>query len=68
MELIDLMALCSDGTVITVYDTDDKFVTEYNGKDSIDEKYNRCRVLGIGGGYGRDNAIDVIVEVSDALF
>lgn len=64
MKLIELLAVCNENTVITVWDATDKFVAEYNGKDSIDEKYNNCKVLSIGGGYdGQDNVIEVTVEV-----
>lgn len=67
MKLIDLLAICNENTVIVVWDVNDRFVTEYDGKNSIDEKYNDCRVLGISGVSDcREDRIDVIVEVENA--
>lgn len=67
MKLIDLLAVCNENTVIVVWDVNDRFVTEYDGKNSIDEKYNDCRVLGISGVSDcREDRIDVIVEVENA--
>lgn len=67
MKLIDLLAVCNENTVIAVWDVNDRFVTEYDGKNSIDEKYNDCRVLGISGvSDSQEDKIDVIVEVENA--
>ena len=67
MELIDFLAVCSDNAHITVSDTDDNLLGVYDGKNSIDNKYNRCRVLGIGTRqHSRHETFDIIVEVSDA--
>lgn len=67
MRLIELLSVCSENTVIVVWDVNDRFVTEYDGKNSIDEKYNDCRVLGISGVSDcREDRIDVIVEVENA--
>lgn len=64
MKLIELLSVCREDTVITVWDDTDRFVARYDGKDSIDKKYNNCKVLSIGGGYyGPDNVIEVMVEV-----
>jgi len=64
MKLIDLLAICNENVHMTVCDTDDNLLAVYDGKNSIDEKYNNCNVLGIGGrSNSRYEAIDVIVEV-----
>ena len=64
MRLIELLSRCSENTVVTVWSNDDRFIAEYNGRDSIDEAYNNCSVLGISGRSGsKYEAIDVMVEV-----
>lgn len=64
MKLIELLSVCSENTMITVWSNDDRFIAEYDGKDSIDEAYNDCNVLGISGRSGsKYEAIDVMVEV-----
>jgi hypothetical protein len=60
MRLIDLLAVCDENLIVCVWNTQDKFLCEYNGKDSIDETYNNWfidKVIGSG-----VDLIDVVVK------
>lgn len=45
MKLIDLLQIINDNENIIVANSNGYIVSEYNGRDSIDEKYNDCKVL-----------------------
>lgn len=45
MKLIDLLQIIEENENIIVANSNGYIVSEYNGRDSIDEKYNECKVL-----------------------
>lgn len=61
MRLIDLLAVCDENLVVCIWDAqDDHFLGEYNGKDSIDEMFNKWTVVKVIGS-GKGNLIDVVI-------
>ena len=40
MKVIDFLEVCDENMTVILWDTDDKFLAQYDGKDSIDKKYN----------------------------
>lgn len=45
MLLIELLEVISESANIEVYNTNWELLTEYNGRDNIDKKYNNCKVV-----------------------
>lgn len=44
MQVIDFISVVDEYATVEIYDEFGKLLTEYNGKDSIDEKYNFCDI------------------------
>lgn len=47
MKLIDLLNVYDENDNLTVVNSDDDFLSCYDGKNSIDEKYNECEIIKI---------------------
>lgn len=47
MKLIELLSLINEHSNVIVIDTSYEIVSGYNGKDSIDNRYNNCKVCEI---------------------
>ena len=47
MKLIDLLEVCTDNTHVRVLNLEEQEVAEYDGKDSIDPKYNDREVRSV---------------------
>lgn len=47
MKLIDLISVIKDNTNVRITFGDFFVISEYDGKNSIDAKYNNCEVLSV---------------------
>lgn len=54
MKLEELLSVCDECSSVAVYrDDDEELLAEYDGRDSIDEKYNDWIVCEVVGRYRR---------------
>lgn len=60
MKLIELLSLINEHSNVIVIDTSYEIVSGYNGKDSIDNKYNNYKVREI---IHSTNAIYVMISI-----
>lgn len=60
MKLIELLTLINEHSNVLLIDTSYEIVSSYNGKDSIDTKYNNCKVCEI---IHATNAIYVMISI-----
>ena len=60
MKLIDLLSVTSEITNVNVYNLDGDLITFYDGKNSIDEKYNDIEVFEIN---VNSNDLEVIIRI-----
>lgn len=58
MKVIDLLSLLDDFTNVDIWE-DDEIVSSYNGKDSIDPKYNDREIESFSAGYYK---LDIVVK------
>lgn len=61
MKLIDLLSLINENSNVLLIDISYEIVSGYNGKDSIDSKYNNCKVCEI---IHATNAIYVMIKLN----
>ena len=61
MKLIDLISVADENLEMCIWDEYDNDLTSYDGKDSIDEKYNEWQVVKILGS-GAGNLIDIVIK------
>lgn len=47
MKVIDILSIYDENSNLTVVNSDDDWLATYDGKNSIDEKYNDCEVIKI---------------------
>lgn len=50
MKLIDLLEVVSENQMVVVWNEDSVLLDRYDGRDSIDEKYNECPVTWVACG------------------
>lgn len=60
MKLIELLTLINEHSNVLLIDTSYEIVSGYNGKDSIDSKYNNCKVREI---IHATNAIYIMISI-----
>lgn len=61
MKLIDFLAVCGEeNTVVVLENSTGRYLAEYDGKDSIDEAFNDCKVIDVGG----SNYLKIVVRIS----
>lgn len=49
MKLLDIIEVCDENKKTYVQDTDENYITSYDGKNSIDPIYNDCEVVKVEG-------------------
>lgn len=47
MKLIDLISLFDENKYVNVHNADGDLLCMYNGRDSVDDRYNGCEVIAI---------------------
>ena len=60
MKLIELLTIINENSNVIIIDTSYEVVSGYNGKDSIDNRYNNCKVCEI---IHATNAIYVMISI-----
>lgn len=61
MKLIDLISVADENLEMCIWDEHDNDLTSYDGKNSIDEKYNEWQVVKILGS-GAGHLIDIVIK------
>lgn len=63
MNLGDILQMCNEYQVVKIFDLEGKELAEYDGKNSIDEKYNNIEVrLLTGRNYGIDIMLQCMID------
>lgn len=63
MNLGDILQMCNEYQVVKIFDLEGNELAEYDGKNSIDEKYNNIEVrLLTGRNYGIDIMLQCIID------
>ena len=60
MRLIDLLEVLADDVMLTIWSAEDRYLGCSDGKDSIDEKYNNCKVVVVR---HSEKSIEAVLEV-----
>lgn len=59
MTLVDVLSICNEYQVVKVFDLEGNELAVYDGKNSIDEKYNNIEVRLLT---GRNYGIDIMLH------
>ena len=59
MNLVDILQICNEYQTVKVFDLEGNELAEYDGKNSIDEKYNNIEVRRLT---GRNYGIDIMLQ------
>lgn len=63
MNLVDILQICNEYQTVKVFDLEGNELAEYDGKNSIDEKYNNIEVrLLTGRNYGIDIMLQCMID------
>lgn len=63
MNLGDILQMCNEYQVVKIFDLEGNELAEYDGKNSIDEKYNNIEVrLLTGRNYGIDIMLQCMID------
>ena len=63
MNLGDILQMCNEYQIVKIFDLEGNELAEYDGKNSIDEKYNNIEVrLLTGRNYGIDIMLQCMID------